>query len=203
MADTTIRKANAGDTRQLAAALARAFYDDPPTRWVFRDDSRRLDQLERSYALSLRKFFLALDESYTTEGVVGGALWTPPDKWHVGLLMQLRLAPALLAINGRELPRLLQAINVTESRHPKARHYYLAFFGVEPDWQSKGIGSGLLGAVLDRCDREGMPAYLEASTLRNRALYQRHGFEVTEEFVFGKGAPPVWRMWREPSGSTT
>jgi hypothetical protein len=43
-----------------------------------------------------------------------------------------------------------------------------------------------------------VPAYLEASTPRNRALYERHGFTVTEEFVLGKGSPPLWRMWREP-----
>ena len=43
-----------------------------------------------------------------------------------------------------------------------------------------------------------MPAYLEASSPRNRALYERHGFAVTEEFFLGKGSPPLWRMWREP-----
>jgi hypothetical protein len=52
--------------------------------------------------------------------------------------------------------------------------------------------------VLQRCDRERVPAFLEASTARNRALYERHGFAVTEEFALGRGAPPQWRMWREP-----
>jgi hypothetical protein len=58
--------------------------------------------------------------------------------------------------------------------------------------------------VLDRCDAEKVPAYLEATSPRNRALYERHGFEVTEEFTLGPESPPLWRMWRPPnnSGST-
>jgi GNAT superfamily N-acetyltransferase len=164
-----------------------------------RDDSRRLNQLERSFALSLRQIFLAQDECYTTEGIGGGAIWAPPGKWHLGLLKQLRLTPALASINGRAVARLLQAINAAESNHPSELHYYLAFLGVEPELQGNGIGSALLRQVLDRCDREQVPAYLEASTPRNRALYERNGFQVIDEFFFGKGSPPLWRMWRGPS----
>jgi GNAT superfamily N-acetyltransferase len=196
---SAVRKAAAGDTQRLAAALARAFDDDPPTCWVLRDDSRRLNQLERSFALSLRKIFLAQDECYTTDGIGGGAIWTPPGKWHLGLLTQLRLTPALASINGRAVARLLQAFNAAESNHPKDLHYYLAFLGVEPKLQGKGIGSALLRQVLHRCDQERMPAYLEASTLRNRALYECNGFQVTEAFFLGKGSPPLWRMWRAPA----
>lgn len=197
-----VRKAAAGDTQRLAAALARAFYDDPPTCWVLRDDSRRLSQLERSFALSLRKIFLAQDECYTTDGIGAGAIWASPGKWHLGLLRQLRLTPALALINGRAVARLLQAVNAAESNHPKELHYYLAFLGVEPKLQGKGIGSALLRQVLDRCDRERLPAYLEASTPRNRALYERNGFKVIEEFLLGTGSPPLWRMWRAPSSGS-
>ena len=54
--------------------------------------------------------------------------------------------------------------------------------------------------ILERCDRERLPAYLEATTPRNRACYERQGFRVTEEFHFPKDGPPSWRMWREPRG---
>jgi hypothetical protein len=52
--------------------------------------------------------------------------------------------------------------------------------------------------ILERCDRERMPAYLNAGSPRSRDLYLRHGFEVTEEFRLPEGGPPLWRMWREP-----
>jgi hypothetical protein len=53
--------------------------------------------------------------------------------------------------------------------------------------------------VLERCDRDRVPAYLEASSPRNRALYERHGFEVMEECRYADDGPPLWRMWREPA----
>jgi hypothetical protein len=56
--------------------------------------------------------------------------------------------------------------------------------------------------MLSRCDEQGLPAYLEASSPRNRALYERHGFEVTEELKLPRSGPPLWLMWREPRRST-
>ena len=41
--------------------------------------------------------------------------------------------------------------------------------------------------VLERCDDERLPACLEATSPRNRALYERHRFEVTEQFAVGPG----------------
>jgi GNAT superfamily N-acetyltransferase len=71
--------------------------------------------------------------------------------------------------------------------------------GVEPESQGRGMGSALLYPVLSRCDADGMAAYLEASTPRNRPLYERDGFKVTDEFKIARGAAPtMWRMWRTP-----
>lgn len=64
--------------------------------------------------------------------------------------------------------------------------------------QSKGVGSAVIRDMLDRCDTEGMPAYLESSNPRNVPFYARHGFEKTGEIVVGKEARTVTAMWREP-----
>ena len=53
-------------------------------------------------------------------------------------------------------------------------------------------------AVLDTCDRDAMPAYLEATSEGNRRLYLRHGFEVTGEIQLPDG-PNMWPMWRTPN----
>jgi hypothetical protein len=55
--------------------------------------------------------------------------------------------------------------------------------------------------TLERCDREGLPAYVEASSERNAALYERLGFKLIRELRVG-GSPPLRLMLRPstPSG---
>jgi GNAT superfamily N-acetyltransferase len=122
----------------------------------------------------------------------------PPGKWHLGILDQLRALPAFVATAGvRRLPRTLRGLSLMESRHPHDHHYYLPYVAVAPAWQGKGIGTALLAPVLRRCDEEGVAAYLEASSARNRACYERNGFRVIDEFRFPNG-PPMWPMRRVP-----
>ena len=54
-----------------------------------------------------------------------------------------------------------------------------------------------MAPVLETCDRERVPAYLEATSERNKLLYLRHGFEVTDEIPLPDG-PTMWPMWRSP-----
>lgn len=84
--------------------------------------------------------------------------------------------------------------------HPHEPHWYLPLIGVEPMAQGRGLGTALLRHRLERCDAEGLPAYLEATTERNRDLYARHGFEVLRVLQAG-ASPPMWAMLRRPRGS--
>ncbi len=197
---SSVRRARAAELPRLASALALAFEDDPPTSWVLRFDPRRRRMLEQSFLLYLRTLWFAQDECYTTGSVIGAAIWERPGQWQVPVWRQLTLLPPMALIFRRQLPRMLDAVRTLERGHPREHHYYLPFLGVEPRWQGRGIGAALLAPVLGRCDAEGVPAYLEASTPRNRALYERLGFAVTDEISLGAGAPPVWRMWRAPAG---
>lgn len=202
----TVGKARDAQTVAMAGVLARAFFDDPVFTWVLRGDTRRMKVLRRGFELFLRRVWMAEEQTFTTAGVAGVAVWEPPGRWKHGLGEQLRLLPAMLAVFKRHSPRVLRALTVLEGGHPAetahAPHYYLPFLGVDPLWQGRGLGGALLAPVLQRCDREDVPAFLEASSARNRALYERHGFAVTEEFALARGAPPQWRMWREPRQST-
>ena len=87
---------------------------------------------------------------------------------------------------------------VTDKIHPREKHFYLQFLGVDPDHQGRGLGTALMRPVLERCDREGCGAYLENSNAVNTPYYKRMGFKVTGLIDMGNGAPALWPMWREP-----
>ena len=189
------------DVPGVVRALALAFESDPHFSWIIRDGLKRLARWEQGFALFTRRIWLPQNEGYTHDRMVGAALWMPPGTWHVGPLTQLRMAPATIGVLRRDSGRLLRALTFIERKHPRTPpHWYLPIIGVAPEWQGRGFGAALLRPVLERCDRERTPAYLEASTPRNRALYERHGFDVMEECRYASDGPPMWRMWREPRG---
>lgn len=56
----------------------------------------------------------------------------------------------------------------------------------------------MLTVVLERADRDGFPAYLEASCPENQRLYERHGFVTVGELNVSD-CPAIYPMWRSPA----
>ena len=80
--------------------------------------------------------------------------------------------------------------------HPKVAHAHLVFLGVSPSAQGRGVGSAILKHTLAPLDAAGIPAYLEATSERNIALYERHGFAISGEFKLP--GLHMRTMFREP-----
>jgi len=198
--DTGLRpRRTAGqDLPMLVETLVAAFIDDPVMTWVIPDGLRR-PQILRAF------FEIAVDvnqpygELYTTDPVpVAGAVWVPPGCQPSGEHAE-QLAACYIEAAGEEFAdRAVAVLERTDECHPPEPHDYLFILGTRPEWQSRGLGSALLREVLERCDREDRPAYLEASSDGNRRLYLRHGFEVVGEIRLPDG-PSMWPMWREPA----
>lgn len=183
----------------VGRALAAAFEDDPHMRWVFRDDARRRSQLERGYPIFIERFWASHGEIHFDDPADGAAVWLRPGEWHTGAGAQLRALPSVLRAARGDMPRMLRATAFIEKRHPRTPHWYLPMIGVAPHARGRGLGSSLLERMLDRCDADRTPAYLEASSERNRPLYERHGFVVQDEWRYAADGPPIWPMWREPA----
>jgi ribosomal protein S18 acetylase RimI-like enzyme len=194
-----VRRVVAEDVPALSRSLARAFYDDPISVYLFPADRSRLRRLERYFRFQLRTVFLKNGEGWTTGDLASASLWIPPRDSHRPPSIGEGLAqlPAIFIL-GRSLSRAISLIQLLEQHHPKHRHYYLATIGTDPDRQGTGLGSAVMHDVLGRCDEEGIPAYLESSKEANLAFYNRHGFEVTGRSVIPGSAVRLWFMWREP-----
>jgi len=185
-----------------AASLVRAFYDDPMLAYMFPDPRTRGRALRRFFTLQLRQMPKRKALAYTTEGCRSTALWIPPRTGPPSLREAIAQIPTLLIL-GRRARVVLQLVRLVESRHPKTPHYYLGGLGTDPEWQGRGLASAVLGPVLDICDRESLPAYLESSRESNVEFYRRHGFEVVDVLSAPESPVRLWLMWREPPEPTS
>ncbi|AEF39530.1 GNAT family N-acetyltransferase [Hoyosella subflava] len=192
----SVRKATDADVPHLAGTLAASFYTDPVMSWCYPDDARRAEILPHNFR-SVIEATLSLGGIDTVTDAVGAAVWIPPGTE----LDEERLADQIGRTSREYAERVFTLLALMDEHHPKDKeHQYLWLLGTRPEWQSQGIGSALMRPVLEACDRDGMPAYLEATSARNRDLYLRHGFEITEVLSLSEG-PPLWCMWRSPRRS--
>lgn len=196
----TARLATSEDIAEGAPALARAFEDDPLFNWIIPDEARRLKGLTVMFRELLRRSF-AIDfhEAYTTPDHAGMAVWGRPGSWNLPTKIMLPAAPRLIGAMGLGgAARFMSTITTIEKAHPHEPHWYLACLGTDPPKQRIGVGRTLVAPVLERCDREQLPAYLETQKPENVPYYERMGFKVTGELPIGKPKLPVWLMWRDP-----
>lgn len=179
--------------------LARAFMDDPAFIYELPHQPSRERRLVRYFATLLKREALRLGatEVALLEGkIVGATIWRPPNTWQPPIPVQIAALPGYIScFQGRSL-RALHTESVMFKEHPREEHWYLHVIGTEPDRQGKGVGAALLRSRLERCDREGLPAYLESSKLTNVPLYEHFGFEVTGTLGMPEAAPPITKMWR-------
>jgi GNAT superfamily N-acetyltransferase len=191
----SVCKATTRDLPELSETLSEAFFNDPIFSWWIPEDQRRKEILPDFFRV-IGEACLAGDEVYRSADGAAAAVWTPPGGQPTEEEMA-ELAPHLAEATGEYAGRLFEFLALMDDKHPKAPHFYLFLLGTRPGWQSQGIGSALLRAVLDGCDETATPAYLEASSEGNKRLYLRHGFEVTDELRL-RDSPPLWCMWRPP-----
>lgn len=177
---TASNKAKAIDT------LVMAFATDPVVRWLYPSPQQYLSAFPTLVELFAGQAFDHGTAYYIAEDA-GAALWLP-----LGIKSDEEAPGALLesTVSEPELGVIMEVFERMGPCQPVEPHWYLPLMGVEPAHQSKGLGSRLLAHVLEGCDRDGIPAYLEATSDGNRTLYERHGFAVIEEIKVGS-RPPV------------
>jgi ribosomal protein S18 acetylase RimI-like enzyme len=198
----TIRGIQQRDIPQLADTLAQSFNNDPAMRWATREDAKRLPALRDFFTYSLESD-LHYGWETTTDDLQACAVWVPPNYDKTSPLYTLRMLPRYIKWCGaNKLGRWLKFGVLCQQKRPKTPHYYLDFIGVHPTKQGQGYASKLLKHTLTILDKQGSPAYLESSNPRNNPLYQRNGFQITDEIHLPDG-PTLWCMWRKPASNAT
>lgn len=197
--DNDVRAAVPEDRDRLAATLADAFATDPILSWMFGAEPPSPARLTRLFDIVLAEEFRKPTHLVETTGDADGvAIWFDVGDAGMSNGDIVRIAPKMLSLFRTKMPRVLRLMAAMDAGHPKEPHRYLYFVGVRKAAQRTGVGASLLTSVLDRCDAEGIPAYLENSNPANTAFYARYGFVERGQVVLPDGAPPFIPMWREP-----
>ena len=204
MAIFRIERATRKDDAAVAT-LARAFHDDPMFNFfmphLVRQAHGLLAFMGASYydAKPYDEIWVAHSEN---DKFAGAAVWLPPGEYprtpRRETMTYVRALPSFARV-GRRLGASVRLLGAVDRAHHSIDqpHWYLALLGVDPAFQRMGAGGALLQPVLERCDTEGVAAYLETQKEENVPWYGRHGFDVVEKIEV-KGCPPIWTMLRQP-----
>jgi predicted N-acetyltransferase YhbS len=190
--------------KAASVTRAQAFADDPTTAYLVPDADKR-ENLNYSFEYYLRLSLLSPGyEAYVTspacEGVV---IWVGPDA-NDSLLTQFRAGwPVLpLRLGWRSLFRETRMdarfSRIRQKLVPK-RHMYLALLAVAPQYQGAGHAGRLVRPMLERLDREKMPAFVETQNERNAAMYGRWGFRLLQTEAIPGTDVKMHLMLREPA----
>ena len=176
------------------ATVVMGFSTDPVARWVYPRPDQYLDHFP-TFIQALAGNAFNAGSAYATTDFSGAALWLPPgigsDEDAIVTLIRETVDPGLI-------DDVFGFVEQMGENHPTEPHWYLPMIAVDTARQNQGIGSALLRASLEKCDSDGLPAYLESSNPRNISLYRRFGFEIVGEVQCGS-SPTMYPMRREPN----
>jgi GNAT superfamily N-acetyltransferase len=198
-----VRQIGRGEVAAAASLLARAFAADPFIGHFMADPRRRRLALQPFFAAVLHEVIESRTVYVSERGetLAGVAAWLPPTpepptrraRWRSGWASaRVRL------LFPRAAPQVWAGFEILGEKHPRDPHWYLAFVGIDPAEQRRGLGRQLLEPVLEQADHEGQLCYLETPFPDTRAFYRKLRFDETAEIRPVAGAPPIWTMTRPP-----
>jgi GNAT superfamily N-acetyltransferase len=200
----TVDRMQSGEQPAVVGALARAFYDDPLFGFFLPNLVNQTKGILAFMGAGVAdaKPFGETWVAHADGRVACAAVWLPPGAYPRGvrrdMKTNLRSFPVIARSGARSLASLRLLTAVDKAHHAVHEpHYYLAILGTDPCFQRSGAGTAALAPVLERCDHEGLSAYLETQKEENLAYYQRHAFEMIQKLDV-KGVPPIWTMLRKP-----
>lgn len=194
-----VRRAGTDDAQDIVEILSSGFVLDPPLLWILPDPAER-PALTPLFFQPFVDLVLAEGQAHITDDRTGATLWLDVDPSvepdDDGGALRDVFTKTLGVENTGRFVVLDELLTANHPRHPS--HAYLLFAGVRRENQAAGIGSALLTHHLVELDRTNRPAYVEASSARNAALYGRLGFAMVNNGLSLPDGPTLYPMWRQP-----
>jgi GNAT superfamily N-acetyltransferase len=195
--DIVVRKLTSADVHATARVLADAFAENPAYVWMHPRSAERSSDLRAFFERNLWWHLPLALTWVATRGpdIVGTSTLEPPG----GVRSETReaiahwLVPTVRDQGLRTFLRTAAASREFGERYRAlvkgTRYYHVHAVGVAPDLQGNGIGTRLVDATLEECERlltlDRTPVVLSTQRERNLPLYRRAGFVLKEDHQMG------------------
>jgi len=188
------RVVGVGEAEQSRAidAIVMAFAFDPVIRWFYREAWRYLAHYGHFVGAFGGQAF-GEGTAWSLDDFAATAIWLPPTS---RLNDETIVCHLESTVQAEYLVDLFEVIGQMDAGHPPEPHWYLAWLGVDPAMQGRGLGNELLASCLSVVDADHAPAYLDNTNPANVPFYERHGFRVIGESHAG-ACPPLKGMIRD------
>ena len=180
-----MKKAKYSDKQIIVNILSKSFDQNKSINSIIKQDHKRNSRIRNLIEYSFEVCFLS-GEIYLSDDNKGCVFLLQSDKKKTTIktiILDLKLALTVIGIE--RIFTILKREAKIKSQHPKTPFYHLWYIGVDPEYQKKGLGSELLQEVLEKCNTEKKPLYLETSTYRNISWYEKFGFSIYNQVNFG------------------
>ena len=211
--DIVIRKIADADVPATAVVLADAFADNPAYVWMHPRAATRASDLRAFFVRNLR-WHLPLDLTWVASRgpqILGTSTLEPPGGVRSGVREAVAhwLVPTVRDQGLRTFLRTAAASREFGERYRVlsngTQYYHLHAVAVAPAFQGHRVGSRLVDASLQECERllerELAPVVVSTQRERNLPLYQRAGFVLKEDrqlgVRWGSRGFRTWFMVRE------
>ena len=192
------------DIKQAGEVLADAYQHDPVWNKVFEGESD-IEKKFRAFFETPVRHCMKYGEVYATsenlEGVIGWALekYADMNAWSMicsgAIFSAMRIG---LNISKKMGPLSKQIIKDRHEHMAGNTYLYLLIVGVATKLQDKGLGRELIGAAIEKSERDGLHLYLETETEENVRMYEHFGFRLLKRITLPIVNLPMWEMVREP-----
>ena len=178
-------RAEYGEKNLIVEILSKSFDTNQSVNYIVKQDRKKAERLKALMDYSFEVCY-AFGEIFLSDGKEGCALVLFPDKKRTtikSIFLDAKLIISCVGIGN--IKKAMSRESKIKNIQSKDLMYYLWFIGVDPQYQTTGIGTELMNGIIETSRIKKRPIYLETSTLTNLPWYKKFDFTIYSELDLG------------------
>ena len=193
-----------GDIARVVEVLADTFQRDPLWNKICKGEPDLGKRFRAIFEVPVRHCLKYGEVYATSEDLEGIVAWVPGKyadmtAWRIIRSGGKGAAMRMGSNAAKKMGHVFKPVTEDRHEHMAGRTFlYLLIVGVATELQGKGFGRKLIGAAIEKSEREGFQLYLETETEENVRMYEHFGFRLLKRITLPIVDLPLWEMVRKP-----